>query len=60
MQGKVVAEAGARVDLHLHSNASGTAGNWWIRGVEVQTEAREPYTPPEEAYRMPRGQGWTS
>jgi predicted metal-dependent phosphoesterase TrpH len=44
-----------RVDLHLHSRASGTASNWWVRGLGV--EARESYTPPEESYRMAKRAG---
>ncbi len=46
-----------RVDLHLHSHASGTASNWWVRGLGAGTEARESYTPPEEAYRMAKRSG---
>ena len=57
MQKNVGVETGARVDLHLHSHASGTAGNWWVRGLGVGTEARESYTPPEEAYRMAKRAG---
>src|SRR5918992_250322 len=54
-------EGGARdrvlVDLHLHSRASGTATNWWVKGLGADVEARESYTPPEEAYRMAKGAG---
>ena len=57
MQRSAGAETGVRVDLHLHSYASGTAGNWWVRGLGVGTEARESYTPPEEAYRMAKRAG---
>jgi hypothetical protein len=57
MQRKVGTVAGTRVDLHLHSYASGTAGNWWVRRIGVETEARESYTPPEEAYRMAKRAG---
>ena len=52
------AETGdTRVDLHLHSRASGTASNWWVRGLGVEVEARESYTPPDEAYGMARRAG---
>jgi hypothetical protein len=27
------------VDLHLHSRASGTASNWWVRGLGAGAEA---------------------
>jgi glycosyltransferase involved in cell wall biosynthesis len=47
----------ALVDLHLHSRASGTATNWWVRGLGAEVEARESYTPPEEAYRMAKKAG---
>lgn len=49
--------SGTRVDLHLHSRASGTASNWWVRGLGAGVEARESYTPPEEAYRMAKKAG---
>ena len=45
------------VDLHLHSRASGTATNWWVKGLGADVEARESYTPPEDAYRMAKGAG---
>ena len=57
MQRLAGAETGARVDLHLHSYASGTAGNWWVRGLGIGTEARESYTPPEKAYSMAKRAG---
>lgn len=50
-------ETGARVDLHLHSYASGTSSNWWVRGLGAGSESRESYTPPEEAYRMAKRAG---
>jgi hypothetical protein len=43
--------------LHLHSRASGTATNWWVRGLGAEVEARESYTPPGEAYRMAKKAG---
>ncbi|MGH3148130.1 MAG: glycosyltransferase [Rubrobacter sp.] len=48
---------GVRVDLHLHSRASGTASNWWVKGLGMEVEARESYTPPEESYRMAKRTG---
>lgn len=51
------ANAGTRVDLHLHSRASGTASNWWVRGLGAKMEARESYTPLEKAYRMVKKAG---
>jgi hypothetical protein len=45
------------VDLHLHSWASGTATNWWVNGLGADVEARESYTPPEDAYRMAKKAG---
>jgi glycosyltransferase involved in cell wall biosynthesis/predicted metal-dependent phosphoesterase TrpH len=50
-------EPGVRADLHLHSRASGTAGNWWVRGLGAGVEARESYTEPEAAYRMAKDAG---
>ena len=32
------------VDLHLHFWASGTATNWWVKGLGADVEARESYT----------------
>jgi glycosyltransferase involved in cell wall biosynthesis len=37
--------------------APGTATNWWVKGLGADVEARESYTPPEEAYRMAKGAG---
>ncbi len=51
------AEAESRVDLHLHSRASGMATNWWVKGLGAEVEARESYTPPEDAYRMAKRAG---
>ena len=48
---------GVLVDLHLHSRASGTATNWWVKGLGADVEARESYTPPEDAYRMAKSAG---
>lgn len=41
-----------RIDLHLHSRASGTATNWWVKSLGFGLETRESYTSPEDAYRM--------
>lgn len=49
---------GVRVDLHLHSRASGVATNWWVRGLGTEEiEVRESYTPPEAAYGMAKAAG---
>lgn len=48
---------GVRVDMHLHSRASGAATNWWVKGLGLGVEARESYTPPEKAYAMAKGAG---
>nr|MBA2713883.1 glycosyltransferase [Rubrobacteraceae bacterium] len=46
-----------RVDLHLHSQASGSATNVWVKGLGDEVGVRESYTPPEEAYRMAKRSG---
>ncbi len=48
---------GVGAELHLHSRASGMASNWWVKGLGVDVEARESYTPPEKAYKMAKGAG---
>jgi len=45
-------ETEKRIDLHLHSYASGTATNWWVKSLGLGGETRESYTPPAEAHRM--------
>jgi len=52
-----VGREGVRVDLHLHSRASGMASNWWVKGLGADAEARESYTSPERGYRMAKGAG---
>ncbi|QYJ16535.1 D-inositol-3-phosphate glycosyltransferase [Rubrobacter xylanophilus DSM 9941] len=52
-----MADAVTRIDLHLHSRASGTATNWWVKGLGSGLEAWESYTDPEDAYRMAREAG---
>ncbi|MBA3610541.1 MAG: glycosyltransferase [Rubrobacter sp.] len=49
--------AEVRVDLHLHSWASGSATNVWVRGLGDAGGVRESYTPPEDAYRMAKRAG---
>lgn len=46
-----------RIDLHLHSDASGAATNWWVKGLGFGGATRESYTPPAEAYRKARAAG---
>lgn len=46
-----------RIDLHLHSYASGAATNWWVKGLGLGLETRESYTPPEDAYRLAKAAG---
>ena len=46
-----------RIDLHLHSDASGTATNWWVKGLGLGGATRESYTPPAEAYRTAKAAG---
>nr|MBA4116565.1 PHP domain-containing protein [Rubrobacter sp.] len=50
-------ETGSRVDLHLHSRASGAATSWWVKGLGADVEVQESYTPPEESYRMAKKAG---
>ena len=51
------AEPGTRVDLHLHSRASGATTSWWVKGLGPDVEVQESYTPPEESYRMAKKAG---
>jgi predicted metal-dependent phosphoesterase TrpH len=46
-----------RVDLHLHSRASGSATNVWVKGLGDDGDVRESYTLPEESYRMAKRAG---
>lgn len=48
---------GVRVDLHLHSRASGASSNWWVKGLGAGVEARESYTEPEGSYLMAKRAG---
>lgn len=46
-----------RIDMHLHSVASGSATNWWVRSLGFGLETRESYTQPEEAIRLAKAAG---
>lgn len=46
-----------RIDLHVHSHASGFASNWWVRGLGLGAETRESYTTPEEVWTLASGAG---
>ena len=48
---------GVRVDLHLHSRASGSATNVWVKGLGEDGGVRESYTLPEESYSMAKRAG---
>ncbi|MDQ3636970.1 MAG: glycosyltransferase, partial [Actinomycetota bacterium] len=50
-------KTGSRVDLHLHSRASGAATSWWVKGLGADVEVQESYTPPEESYQMAKKAG---
>lgn len=45
-------KASMRIDLHLHSLASGNATNWWVKSLGFGLETRESYTAPETAYDL--------
>ncbi len=47
----------SRIDLHLHSHASGATTNWWVKGLGLGFETRESYTAPGEAYRLAKAAG---
>ena len=47
----------SRIDLHLHSRASGAASNWWVKGLGLGVETRESYTEPAAAYAMVKAAG---
>lgn len=46
-----------RIDLHLHSIASGNSTNWWVKSLGFGLETRESYTAPEDAYGLAAGAG---
>lgn len=54
---KRAVDGGGRADLHMHSRASGTATNVWVKGLGDELDVRESYTPPEDAYRMAKRAG---
>ena len=56
-EGGAELEFGTRVDLHLHSRASGAATSWWVKGLGADVEVQESYTPPEESYLMAKKAG---
>ncbi len=47
----------SRIDLHLHSSASGAATNWWVKSLGFGGETKESYTLPEDAAAMVRAAG---
>ncbi|MGI9252733.1 MAG: PHP domain-containing protein, partial [Thermomicrobiales bacterium] len=47
----------SRIDLHLHSRASGAATNWWVKSLGLGGETRESYTSPADAYAMVKNAG---
>jgi hypothetical protein len=47
----------SRIDLHLHSRASGAATNWWVKSLGFGVETRESYTEPAAAYEMAKAAG---
>lgn len=47
----------SRIDLHLHSSASGAASNWWVKSLGFGGETKESYTLPEDAAAMVRAAG---
>ena len=47
----------SRVDLHVHSRASGFSTNWWVRGLGLGVETRESYTTPEQVWDLAREAG---
>ena len=46
--------AETRIDLHVHSLASGFASNWWVRGLGLGADTRESYTRPDEVWSLAR------
>lgn len=46
-----------RIDLHLHSIASGNATNWWVKSLGFGMETRESYTQPQKAYDLATSAG---
>ena len=46
-----------RIDLHLHSIASGASTNLWVKSLGFGMETRESYTSPQAAYDMATAAG---
>lgn len=47
----------SRIDLHLHSTASGLATTWWVRGLGLGQPVRESATAPGDAYALAKDAG---
>jgi glycosyltransferase involved in cell wall biosynthesis len=47
----------SRIDLHLHSRASGVAANWWVSGLGLGKATPESTTSPEAAYDLAKAAG---
>lgn len=47
----------SRIDLHLHSSASGAATNWWVKSLGLGFSTRESYTDPADAYALAKAAG---
>lgn len=46
-----------RIDLHLHSHASGVASNWWVASLGFGNATPESTTSPEGAYDLAKSAG---
>lgn len=47
----------SRIDLHLHSRASGVATNWWVTSLGLGDAAPESTTSPEAAHELAKAAG---
>ncbi len=47
----------SRIDLHVHSRASGYSTNWWVRGLGLGIKTRESYTTADEVWTRARDAG---
>lgn len=47
----------SRIDLHLHSHASGVASNWWVASLGLGAATPESTTSPEAAYDLAKTAG---
>jgi glycosyltransferase involved in cell wall biosynthesis/predicted metal-dependent phosphoesterase TrpH len=47
----------SRIDLHLHTAASGEATNWWVKAIGLGSDTRESNTTPHAAYQMAKRAG---